>query len=329
MFIKPSPTDIANQLHGLVLLTILSITTPIFLLIALGFAAVHSEMLSRHDMRGLGAFVLNFALPALLFKAMSQRSLVEMIDLHLLLAYTLGSLLAAGLGLAMTCLIQKRTLRSGALVAMGMSISNSAFMGFPIANQLIGKQAGPMLGIYAAVEAMVMMPLLFTLAEIGENGSGHWTTVVIGVLKRLLKNPLIVAIVAGLAFAATGWTMPVPIVRAVDMLSAASAPVALFCIGGTLAGLSLKGMSGDIAMIVSSKLILHPLSVFAVFLLLPFGNPTLKTAAVINAGMPMFSIYPILAQKYGKEGICAAALVLATILSFFTINGLIWLTGAG
>jgi hypothetical protein len=311
------------------LLSILSITAPIFLLIALGFAAVHKGMLARGDMRGLGGFVINFALPALLFKAMSQRSLADMVDVGLLSIYTLGSLAATAVALAMICIVQKRSLRTGALVAMGMSMSNSAFIGFPIAQQLIGKEAGAMLAIYAVVETMIMMPLLLTLAEIGENGGGHWTKVAGGIFKRLLKNPMIVAIVAGVAFSATGLAMPVPLARAIEMLSSSSAPVALFCIGGTLAGLSLKGMRGDIGMIVAGKLILHPLAVFAMFLLLPFGNPTLRTAAIINAGMPMLSIYPLLAQKYGKEGITAAALVLTTVMSFFTISGLLWLTGAG
>ncbi|WP_206732433.1 AEC family transporter [Janthinobacterium sp. 17J80-10] len=314
---------------GFVLLTILGITAPIFLLIALGFAAVHKEMLARSDMRGLGYFVINFALPALLFKAMSQRALAEMVNIELMLVYTLGSLAAAAIALALTCVVQKRSLRSGAIVAMGMSLSNSAFMGFPVAQQLIGKEAGAMLALYAAVETMIMLPLLFTLAEIGENGQGHWTTVMGGILKRLLKNPMIIAIIGGVAFSASGLALPVAFARAIDMLSSASAPVALFCIGGTLAGLSLKGMTGDIGMIVAGKLILHPLAVFSIFLLLPFDNQVLRTAAILNAGMPMLSIYPILAQKYGKEGICAAALVVTTVMSFFTISALLWLTGAG
>ncbi|QAU35926.1 AEC family transporter [Janthinobacterium sp. 17J80-10] len=311
------------------MLTILGITAPIFLLIALGFAAVHKEMLARSDMRGLGYFVINFALPALLFKAMSQRALAEMVNIELMLVYTLGSLAAAAIALALTCVVQKRSLRSGAIVAMGMSLSNSAFMGFPVAQQLIGKEAGAMLALYAAVETMIMLPLLFTLAEIGENGQGHWTTVMGGILKRLLKNPMIIAIIGGVAFSASGLALPVAFARAIDMLSSASAPVALFCIGGTLAGLSLKGMTGDIGMIVAGKLILHPLAVFSIFLLLPFDNQVLRTAAILNAGMPMLSIYPILAQKYGKEGICAAALVVTTVMSFFTISALLWLTGAG
>lgn len=41
----------------------------------------------------------------------------------------------------------------------------------------------------------------------------------------------------------------------------------------------------------------------------------------------MMSIYPILAQKYGQEGLCAAALVATTVTSFFTISGFLWLSG--
>ena len=67
---------------------------------------------------------------------------------------------------------------------------------------------------------------------------------------------------------------------------------------------------------------------FVVTLALPGMSPQLKTIAIMNACMPMMSIYPILGQKYGKEGICAAALIAATALSFFTISGFLWLSGA-
>jgi sugar fermentation stimulation protein A len=67
--------------------------------------------------------------------------------------------------------------------------------------------------------------------------------------------------------------------------------------------------------------------VFAVTLALPGMTPQLKTIAILNAGMPMMSIYPILGQRYGKEGICAAALIAATAVSFFTISGFLWLSG--
>jgi predicted permease len=61
--------------------------------------------------------------------------------------------------------------------------------------------------------------------------------------------------------------------------------------------------------------------------LLPPADPALRAAAVVFAGTPMLSIYPILAQKYGFESMCAAALLLATVLSFVTISAILWLLG--
>lgn len=63
------------------------------------------------------------------------------------------------------------------------------------------------------------------------------------------------------------------------------------------------------------------------FLVFPIAGQALSAAAVLNACMPMMSVYPILAQKYGQEGLCAAALVATTVTSFFTISGFPWLSG--
>jgi len=74
-----------------------------------------------------------------------------------------------------------------------------------------------------------------------------------------------------------------------------------------------------------AKLLLHPLAVFAMLWLLPPIDPPLRMAAVIYASMPMLSIYPILAQRYHYEGFCAAALLVATLLSFVTVSIVLWL----
>lgn len=56
---------------------------------------------------------------------------------------------------------------------------------------------------------------------------------------------------------------------------------------------------------------------------MPATDPTLLVATVIFAAMPMLSIYPVLGQKYGVDGFCAATLLVTTILSFFTISTLL------
>lgn len=90
---------------------ILAITGPIFIIIAVGFAAVRMEMLSKSDVRILGGFVINFALPALLFKALSQRSFAEIMNTDYLVAYALGSLAVMSIGVCLAYFGQKKSLQ--------------------------------------------------------------------------------------------------------------------------------------------------------------------------------------------------------------------------
>ncbi|HAF56065.1 MAG TPA: permease [Thauera sp.] len=308
------------------MLAILAITGPIFILIAVGFAAVRLRVLATTDMRALGVFVINFALPALLFSAMSAGSVTQTLRLDLLLPYALGSLAVVGLVVALAMTVLRRKLQMAAVLAMGMSVSNSAFIGFPIAQQLSPGTASAALAVYAMVEALIMFPLLMALAELG-GGGGRWPVVLRGIVLSLARNPMILAILAGVALSLAGLTLPLPAARAIELLGSTAAPVALFYIGGTLAGLKVKIAAVDIGLIVAGKLLLHPLVVYLAFLALPLDGAGLQTAAVLNACMPMMSIYPILAQKYGQEGLCAAALVATTVTSFFTISAFLWLSG--
>lgn len=308
------------------MLAILAITGPIFILIAVGFAAVRLRVLTTADMRALGVFVINFALPALLFTAMSAGSVTQTLRLDLLLPYALGSLAVVGLVVALAMTVLRRKLQMAAVLAMGMSVSNSAFIGFPIAQQLSPGTASAALAVYAMVEALIMFPLLMALAELG-GGGGRWPVVLRGIVLSLARNPMILAILAGVALSLAGLTLPLPAARAIELLGSTAAPVALFYIGGTLAGLKVKIAAVDIDLIVAGKLLLHPLVVYLAFLALPLDGAGLQTAAVLNACMPMMSIYPILAQKYGQEGLCAAALVATTVTSFFTISAFLWLSG--
>ena len=86
------------------MLNILTITGPIYLSIALGFAATRRGMFSKVDGQVLGRFVLNFALPAMLFNTLSQRNFAEVLNPNYLLAYGLGSLTALGVGFGV-CLL--------------------------------------------------------------------------------------------------------------------------------------------------------------------------------------------------------------------------------
>ena len=81
------------------MLEILGITIPIYLTIALGYACTRLGLFAKADMQVFGRFTLQLALPALLFNALSQRSVAEILNFNYLLVYALGSLMVLALGL--------------------------------------------------------------------------------------------------------------------------------------------------------------------------------------------------------------------------------------
>jgi predicted permease len=57
---------------------------------------------------------------------------------------------------------------------------------------------------------------------------------------------------------------------------------------------------------------------------LPQLDESTRTAALLMSAMPMMGTYIVLAQLYGKEDISAAALLMTTAASFFTLSALLW-----
>ena len=306
------------------MLQILTITTPIFILIAIGFLSVRYEMIGRDQIVGMGKFVINLALPALVIKALTERPLDQVFDRNYLLAYGIGSLCMFALGFAYSRWLRRETLSASAIVAMGMSVSNSGFIGYPIVVMVVGTPAAVGLALGMMVENLLMIPLALILAEAGDQQGQGSGKVLLGIVQRLLRNPIILSISAGLALALLDIRLPAVPFKAVEMLAMASAPVALFVIGGNLVGLKAGGMVGDVLQISFAKLILHPLMVLLMFTWLPVQDPALRMAGVLFACSPMMSIYPILGQRFGLQGRCAAALVGATVLSFLSISAFIW-----
>ncbi|OLU27410.1 permease [Pseudomonas sp. PA15(2017)] len=311
------------------MLQILQITAPIFLLIGLGYLAAMGGLLNREQVRGIGAFVITFAMPALLIKTLGTSPIQQTMVPGYLLAYAFGSLAAFILAFGVSRWVRGDNLSGSAINAMGMSVSNSGFVGYPLVAAAIGSPAVLGMAMGMLIENLLMIPLALMLAEAGKQQGGGGLKVLGMTFGRLLKNPVIIGIIIGLCVSLLGIEIPPLLFKPIDMLAGVSAPLALFVIGAGLFGMKARGVWVDAAWISGGKLILHPLAVLCAFMLVPGVDPVMKTVGVLFACSPMMSIFPILGQRFGLEDRCSATLLVATVLSFVTISVALVFIGAG
>ncbi len=306
---------------------ILAITAPIYIAIALGYGLTRWGFFQKADMRAFGTFVVKVAMPALLFNALSQRKVADILNGDYVGAYALASLLTIGISIFWAVRISKTSRSLSSCLAMGMSCPNSGFVGYPVMLLSLGplaSVAGVALALNMMVENLLLIPLLLAWAETGQ-GQNRWQTILVQTLKGMFYNPMIWGIVLGFAFSWFEWQLTPSLSRTVNLFAQASGALSLFVIGGSLVGLSVQGMGTRVAQIAAGKLLLHPLMMLVVLLfIVPIHDPVLWTAALLTCAMPMFGIYPILTQKHGHDGLSAAALLITTMASFVTLNLLLW-----
>jgi predicted permease len=312
------------------MLEILTITGPVYLLMGLGYLCTQKGLFSKSDMRVFGRFVLYIALPAMLFTSLSHQRTADILNGSYLLAYLAGSLLALGLGYGLSRRWGRLSRLRSTIVAMGMSCSNSGFVGYPIVLLTLAPVAGLALALNMVIENVVIIPILLIMVECFSSDAQSWQHTLKRALKGLATNPLVLSLLAGIAASLLEWQPPAALGRSINLLSQASSALSLFVIGGTLTNLPLKGLLSKVSPVLIGKLVLHPAAVLLAMISLPWlGLPdlgsSLKGAGVLLAAAPMMSIYPILAQGHGMEEFSATALLGATVLSFFSISAVLLL----
>jgi malonate transporter and related proteins len=312
------------------MLEVVSITGVVFVVIAIGFFSVRFAVFSEDDMRVFGKFVLNFALPALIFRAISGRAIGDILDIACLAAYLVASVSMFALGYVWSRKVSGQPPIAGTFNGMGMSCTNSGFFGYPILLMAIPPIASTALALGMVVENLVLIPLVLIMAERSNGGSVRGWALTKQIAGRLIRNPIVIALIAGLSVSLLGLEVPEIIAEPIRLLATASAAISLVVIGGTLSGLSLRAFNARLIPVVIGKLVLHPLAMWlglmaAAAVGFAAADATLAKAMIILAAMPTMGIYPILAQRYGQQNDAAMAMLVMTGVSFFSISAVLWL----
>jgi predicted permease len=306
-------------------LAALEILAPVFALIACGFAAGRMKLFDEAAFRAIGRFVMLFALPATIFNAIAARPFRDIFEPRYLAIYGAASLASFALAYAFFLWARPRPASERAILGLGAAAANTGFIGYPVALQALGPVAGAAAGLTFLIENLIVIPLALILAEHGAAGGASFMRALGDAARRVASLPLIWAVAAGFAFSSLGLELPELAQRPIALLAGASAPAALFFVGGVLSALDARTFGEAPVALVACKLLAHPLAVWVLLQAWPLANPTLGSAALIFAAAPVVTIYPLLGQKFGLERENSVFLMLSTLAAALTLPAALWL----
>jgi malonate transporter and related proteins len=192
-----------------------------------------------------------------------------------------------------------------AVRAITATFGNSVQIGIPLAAGLLGEQG---LGLHltlVSVHALVLLLLCTTLVELDlarEQASGGGAAglgrVLLGTLRNALIHPVVLPVLAGLLWNASGLPLPGPVDEVLQLLGSAVVPLCLTLIGMTLAYLGLpRSLHGALG-ITLVKMLLQPALVLIVARW-GFGLTGIPLATlVLLASLPAGSNALMFAQRY-------------------------------
>jgi malonate transporter and related proteins len=336
------------------MLAVLEVTAPVFALIFAGFLAPKLKLLPESGVAGINAFVFYFALPAMLFKVVTQQPLASFNSPRFVLAYSITGLIVFGYMLLISRPVHG--LKQSVVFGLNSAHGNVGYLGVALVTELAyqGGAAGKGLGtgILAPIVLVIMCDILVVIvvgiaclewARQQENRQemlmldgdeaqipSRWKLLV-SVPLGILKSPLVFSILGGLFYSLlhenAGINLWQPAETAIRILAAAAGPCALFAIGASL-GDKKVSIDSEVIALTLAKLVIHPI-IAAVMLFLVFKVDKMTGAiGVLAASLPAASNTFIIAERYGaRSAPLAQAILVGTLFGVATVTFFIWVLG--
>jgi predicted permease len=305
---------------------LLEIIVPVFGIVALGYGAARSGLFPQEANKGLSRFVFDYAIPAMLFRAMATTELPDTIQWGYLISYFGGGYVAWIVGTAIGRLVFKGRGAEPAIAGMTGAFSNTVMLGVPLVLTTFGDVATLPLFLIIAFHSWQLLSVVTIQAEIGIGAREEMRRLPVNVAAGLVRNPIIIAMLSGVLFNVLGFELPKVLDTLTGTLGRAALPCAVFAMGASVAAYRVAGAVGEATVGTVLKLTLHPLAVWVLATHVFAVEPLWRDVAVILASLPVGVNVYLMAQRYQSAvAQSTTAILLSTGLSVFTVAGVLWL----
>ena len=306
---------------GTLLLQIL----PIFAVIGAGAVAGRFERFGEAAASMLNDLVYYVALPALIFSSVAEADLSAGLPASALLASVVTLLVAYALGAGLALVLRRPAAEAGAIGLVG-AWGNVGYLGIPLVVAVLGPTTAFAASVTSTLHTALAIAVFLVVATTAAHDGGRagLASLVARVARRVLLNPVVLAILAGAALALAGVRLPRPAAGTVDLLAAMAAPGGLFALGILLRGAvpALRGGRGRLVGILGCvviKLVVMPALAVVAVAVLDVPQPWAAVLVIMSALPDAATVFVLTAQYRTWYRESTAVVVLTTVLSVVTL----------
>ena len=300
------------------------IILPLILLVATGWAITRAGLLSAIEWQGVEKFSFKILIPALLIRAIYRSDISPSVAGPYVAALVLTVTTMGLLTLTLRPVVDHKRLPNTDLSSMFQATTRwNGFIVLLIAAQLYGDTG---LGIVAI--AMAALIPLINIGNIAVLSALHaHTSGMKGIALTIVRNPLVIGSLTGLAINFSGLTVPVFIDTTLDLIGRGALAIGLLVIGAGFDWQRLLRPTAAVLWGVLLKLAVAPALMFLLASL--FGLNSLQTiCGMLVVSAPAAANGYIVAKHMGGNAeLYADTMSWQLVVSILTIPLLLYLTG--
>lgn len=291
---------------------------PVMLIGGLGYVVGRARSLDLAPITGLTVLVL---VPAIVFDSLARAALPRDLLSRLALHFALQLAGIWLLTVVVARLVGWRGSAQGPFL-LATLFPNSGNVGLPLALFAFGPDGLAIAGGWFAVMAIgasTIAPYVAARARVGARGA----------FARVGRQPVIYAVIAGVAVNLSGWSLPGPVAKASQLLAGGAVALMLLLVGLQLARFTVRAEAPGAALATAIRLLAVPPIAWAVGRLVGLEGMALAVA-VLQASTPTAVTSALWALEFdARPALVSAAVVLSTVVSVVTLTVLLALLTMG
>lgn len=288
----------------------LYITTPIFCILGLGIFFKRRGLITEEFARTGSDLVFKVTLPCLLFVKLVETDFRHLLPTQLVV-YAVSATVAVFLLLDRFASPHIAAREDRGVFVQGAFRGNLGIIGLAYCLSAFGEGIVTTASIYLAfVTTLYNILAVFTLTRHQAQNPQQGMTRFI--LNGIVKNPLILAIAAGVGISLSGLSVPRLILNTGGYFAQMTLPLALLCAGASIRLREFQ-MSRPLYWATAGKLFMVPLLITAGGIAIGLRGESLGVLFLMSASPTAAASYPM-AQAVGANHHLAAAIIAATSL---------------